>query len=235
MDPGEAEKGDPMGASLADSLLWVVQIEGGDAARRPAEIAAALRRHPWVLLVPVVGPEQDPSLLVQLGALGVTRVLRWPGTDPPAGWRRKMIDVLGAGVGDMVRRQLADADPIVAECLAWSASVAHKSPKPDELSARLQRSPSALARHLRRYGGLAPSETLAFGRVIQAMYRLALTGQSVESVASSVGFASASGLRRAMERTVGGVPSLYRHRDGVVSQMTRIEGMLCAPREGSVH
>ncbi|NNM33625.1 MAG: helix-turn-helix transcriptional regulator [Gemmatimonadetes bacterium] len=216
----------PLSAPLSQSLLWVVQMDRRARPVRPAEIGAALRRNPWTVIVPVVTTDQTPSAFVELGALGVTRVLRWPGSAPDVGWRRTLVDLLGAGVGDMVRRQVGGLDPTVAECLAWSAAVAHRAPDVRELSAELDLPPRTLSRHLKRFGGLTPSDTLTLGRAIQAMYRLALTRRSVESVASSVGFASASGLRRALRRTVGGAPSDYRTLAAVVGAMEGLTGRL---------
>lgn len=224
----EDESGSPLprSAPLAHSLLWVVQMDGRRHRTLPAGIGLALRRNPWTLVVPVVTPDLHPTTLVELGTLGITRVLRWPGSAPAPGFRRNLMDVFCAGVGDVVRRQLAGVDPTVVECLAWSASAAHREPEAEHLSTRLAVPPRSLARRLRQFGGLALAETLTLGRVIQAMYRLALTGRSVESIASSVGFASASGLRRALGRTVGGQPSDYRHRAAVVAGMEQVVARL---------
>ncbi|MDH3223193.1 MAG: helix-turn-helix domain-containing protein, partial [Gemmatimonadota bacterium] len=169
--------------------------------------------------VAVVDPEHDPTELVELGALGVRRVATWPSGEPPEAWRRNLVDVAYSAVGDVVRRTMNGADPTVAECLAWSTALAHKLPEPAHLAEMTGFSPRKLARHLRRHGGLTAAQTLTLGRVIQALYRLSMTNQSVERVALGVGFASGSGLRRALRRTLGRNPSVYRRRGAVVEAM----------------
>ncbi len=206
-------------ALLETACLWIVQLDRPGGRTRAAEIGRAMRRFPWLPVVAVVDPEHDPAELVELGGLGVRRVATWPSGEPAEAWRRNLVDVVCSAVGDVVRRTMNSADPTVAECLAWSTALAHKLPEAADLAEITGFSPRALARHLKRHGGLTPGQTLTLGRVIQALYRLAMTNQPVERVALGVGFASGSGLRRALGRTLGRTPSAYRRRGAVVEAM----------------
>lgn len=60
--------------------------------------------------------------------------------------------------------------------------------------------------------GLSPADYVERLRLDEARRRLPSAHQTVESVAASVGYASADAFRRAFERRFGIQPSLYRQR-----------------------
>jgi transcriptional regulator GlxA family with amidase domain len=85
----------------------------------------------------------------------------------------------------------------------------------EQLAARVNMSPRHFARKFMGEFGVAPGSYVEALRLETARERLAAAGQTIETVAASVGFRSSDVFRRAFERRYGVSPGLYRRHFGV--------------------
>jgi len=82
----------------------------------------------------------------------------------------------------------------------------------EKLAARTQLGPRQFSRRFKRTFGMTPADYVERLRLDDARRRLSNKNPSLESVALSVGYASADAFRRAFERNFGIAPSDYRRR-----------------------
>ncbi len=82
----------------------------------------------------------------------------------------------------------------------------------ETLAERTKLCPRHFSRRFKDVFGAPPARFVEDLRLGEARERLCLADQSIESVARSVGFASADAFRRAFERRFGINPSSFRHR-----------------------
>ena len=110
---------------------------------------------------------------------------------------------------ETLRAQSADAEGLrdlpsyIAEHLGDDLSV-------PSLARRAGMSPRTFARAFARELGETPARYVERTRVEAAQRWLAMSGQSLEEVATGTGFGSAETLRRAFQRQLGIGPSQYR-------------------------
>jgi transcriptional regulator GlxA family with amidase domain len=78
------------------------------------------------------------------------------------------------------------------------------------IARRAAMSPRTLSRRFREQTGTTPLQWLLRARVHRAQHLLETTGHSVESIASKVGFGSATALREHFQRVVSTTPRAYR-------------------------
>jgi transcriptional regulator GlxA family with amidase domain len=80
----------------------------------------------------------------------------------------------------------------------------------DALGQRMRLSPRQLSRRFKAAFGTSPGEYVEKLRLDEARHRLVGGTQSVESIATSVGYASGDAFRKAFERQFGVAPTTYR-------------------------
>ena len=97
-----------------------------------------------------------------------------------------------------------------AELVAWIQGHLRQRLSVDVLAERACLSPRHFSRRFKDMFGTTPAAFVEDLRLGRARDRLGSPGQSIEHVASSVGFASADSFRRAFERRFGILPGLYR-------------------------
>lgn len=197
-----------------ESDLLFLQLRTGVGRSSLHRLSELMKATPWLPIVPVVSRREDPQIVMAVGSLGITEVLTWPDDDEPEAGRRRILDHCFSALGDLVYRRLAGADPILRAALGWSTRFAHQDPALEDLARGVGLDRRRLARHLADGTGYTPRNVLNQGRILQAAFRLKATGQTVEGVALAVGFSSGSGLRRALSRSVGVLPSGLRERSG---------------------
>jgi len=96
------------------------------------------------------------------------------------------------------------------ELVAWIQGHMRQRLSVDVLAERACLSPRHFSRRFKDEFGTTPAAFVEDLRLGRARDRLALPGESIEHVASSVGFASADSFRRAFERRFGVRPGMYR-------------------------
>ena len=99
-----------------------------------------------------------------------------------------------------------------ADLAAWMVGHLHQDLSVEALAERACLCPRHFSRRFKDTFGTTPAAFVEDLRLGEARQRLATPGQSVESVARSVGFRSADSFRRAFERRFGITPGGYRSR-----------------------
>jgi transcriptional regulator GlxA family with amidase domain len=97
-----------------------------------------------------------------------------------------------------------------AEIPTWILSNLNQELSVETLAQRACMSPRNFSRLFKADFGKAPAEFVVGLRIAEARRRLEVPRNSIESIASSVGFRSADAFSRAFEREVGCRPSSYR-------------------------
>ena len=97
-----------------------------------------------------------------------------------------------------------------ADLAVWIQGHLRQDLSVETLAERACLSPRHFSRRFKDVFGTTPATFVEDLRLGQARERLTAPAQSIESVASSVGFASADAFRRAFERRFGIKPSTYR-------------------------
>ena len=99
-----------------------------------------------------------------------------------------------------------------AELAAWLPSHLNGDLSIEALAARTHLSRRHFSRLFKEVFGASPSEYVETLKLNEAIARLPMPGQTVDSIAASLGYQSADVFRRAFERRFGVPPSSYRQR-----------------------
>ena len=104
------------------------------------------------------------------------------------------------------------SSPRFADLAAWLPANLCGDLSIEALAARANLGRRHFARAFKSAFGVPPSDYVESLRLTEAQRRLPLPGQTIGSVAASVGYASADAFRHAFERRFGVSPSTYRER-----------------------
>lgn len=99
-----------------------------------------------------------------------------------------------------------------ADLAAWLVSNLKKDLSVEVMAARAGLGARHFSRRFKSTFGVAPADYVEALRLDESRKRLGAPNQTVDSVAASVGYASADAYRRAFERRFGVAPSLYRKK-----------------------
>ena len=97
-----------------------------------------------------------------------------------------------------------------ADLVAWIQGHLHEDLSAEALAKRACLSPRHFARRFKEIFGTTPAHYVDEIRLREARERLTMPGQTISSVADSVGYKSDDSFRRAFERRYGVQPSSYR-------------------------
>jgi transcriptional regulator GlxA family with amidase domain len=118
---------------------------------------------------------------------------------------------------DALQFQIQSCDRF-ADISTWILCNLNQDLSVEALAHRACMSPRNFTRLFKAAFGKAPAEFVANARITEGRRRLEAPRNSIESVATSVGFRSADAFSRAFEREVGCRPSEYRARVGITPQ-----------------
>lgn len=173
-------------------------------------------RHPAVALViasDFLGREMD---LYHLGRLSVDGVIRIEGA-PPAREIQAVVD--RALARSLARRVVlgvgSHLPPLAQNAIRWTIEHAETRPQVSELAADLGVSPTVLTRDMKALGGMPPRGFLLWGRLIRASHLLERSGETVESVAFRLGYATGGALGKALRRHLGHSPTSLLQTGGL--------------------
>lgn len=99
-----------------------------------------------------------------------------------------------------------------ADLAAWLVSNLKKDLSVETMAARAGLGVRHFSRRFKATFGVAPADYVEALRLDESRKRLGAPNQTVDSVAASVGYASADSYRRAFERRFGVAPSLYKKK-----------------------
>jgi len=99
-----------------------------------------------------------------------------------------------------------------ADLAAWLVSNLKKDISVEVMAERVGLGPRHFSRKFKSVFGTAPADYVEALRLDESRKRLGAPNQTIDSVAASVGYASADAYRRAFERRFGVAPSLYKKK-----------------------
>jgi len=218
--------------SAFDGCLVDAEHPDGDAAAR--EITRLRDRCPGLAIVACVDARAGQGYF-DLGEIGVHGVL-------PAGSQnarvRSIVDgALATARADRISLALRGRYAAPApDAIGWAVENAGADTSVEKLAAALGHTPRSLRQALEDAGFPAPTRVLLWGRLLLAGARLSRDGRTVEEVAFSLGYSTATSLARAMKRQTGLTPREISEHGG----MERVRDVLFsdrgkpAPRKGRV-
>lgn len=183
---------------------------------RLRELIRLRRREPPLAIVvyaDFVGREMD---LFELGHLNVDSVILAGTGDSSPLIRKSVTHALGSSVAQRVARSITGRlPPLGVDSLRWSIEYAHRAPGVTDLATGVHRHPRELAADLRDDHLPTPRRFLLWGRVFRAAYMLRNSDCTVEQAAYTLGYASGTGLARAVKRETGHPPTEVMRRGGI--------------------
>jgi D-alanyl-D-alanine carboxypeptidase/D-alanyl-D-alanine-endopeptidase (penicillin-binding protein 4) len=182
------------------------------ASARPS-IEDLRRRHPTTAIIACVEGGY-PLAYFDLGGLGVAGILP---ADSKASKIRAIVDqALATARADGIARALSSRFGAPGPAaVAWAVEHAGPDTSVEKLAAALGHSPRSLHKALDEVGLPAPTRVLLWGRLLLAGARLGSDGRTVEEVAFSLGYATATSLARAMKSQTGLTPSEVSEAGGL--------------------
>ena len=129
------------------------------------------------------------------------------------------------GQAQFIRHEEPGSTTSLAPVLDWMRENAHLRLSIDDLARRTATSPRTFARRFREQIGTTPLQWLITARVRRAQELLETTNLSLDRIAASAGFDSASALRDRFRQALGVSPTAYRRSLGLpVEQMPETMG-----------
>ncbi|MEM7414111.1 MAG: D-alanyl-D-alanine carboxypeptidase/D-alanyl-D-alanine-endopeptidase [Gemmatimonadota bacterium] len=163
----------------------------------------------------VVWTEEDTAeRYFDLGEAGVDGVLG--PRSRPSTIRSRVANAIAETRGRRIRAMLPESWPDkAAEALHWAVAHGDRRGSVQGLASAMGMSPSALQALLREEGLPTPNRLLLWGRLVLAAACLADPSKTSESVAYSVGYATAGAFSRAMKTQTGFSPGQLRIPDAM--------------------
>lgn len=179
-----------------------------------ARIISRIReRHPGLAIIAYVESTQSDGYF-DLGELGVDGVVS--SATPQHRLRTDVDYAFSMARGERIARALEGHFPSPGPAaIAWAVAHASHDTSVDKLATALGHTPRELRDALSEAGLPAPAKILLWGRLLLAGARLGSDGRTVEEVAFSVGYATATSLARAMKVHTGLTPGQVSERGGI--------------------
>jgi len=209
----------------------LVDAEHPDRDEATREIAGLRDRFPGLAIVACIEIRHSQGYF-DLGEIGVDGILP-SGSLQNARVRSIIDDALAtaraARIARALRPRYAAPGP---DAIGWAVEHAGGDTSVDKLAAALGHSPRSLRQALEEAGFPGPTRVLLWGRLLLAGARLSRDGRTVEEVAFSLGYSTATSLARAMKRQTGLTPREVSQHGG----MERVRDVLFSdpaePRPG---
>lgn len=183
----------------------VVDADHPDRAAASEQIAGLRVRHPGLAIIACVEAGYDLGYY-DLGGLGVSGILVYR-PQPAAKIRAEVDRALATARADRVARSLQDRYAAPGpDAIGWAVEHAGADTSVEKLAAALGHTPRSLRHALEGAGLPAPTRVLLWGRLLLAGARLGRDGRTVEDVAFSLGYSTATSLARAMKGQTGLTP-----------------------------
>lgn len=192
-----------LGDVTFDGCLVDAEHPSRDEAMR--RIASLRERWPGLALVACVEAGEDQGYF-DLGGAGADGVL--PSDSIQGGRARSIVDdALAMARAARISGELRDRYPDpAADAIGWAVENAGPDTSVEKLAAALGHTPRSLRQALEEAGFPGPTRVLLWGRLLLAAARLDRDGRTVEDVAFSLGYSTATSLSRAMKRQTGLTP-----------------------------
>jgi D-alanyl-D-alanine carboxypeptidase/D-alanyl-D-alanine-endopeptidase (penicillin-binding protein 4) len=183
----------------------IVDADHPDRPRALRQIALLRERDPDLAVIACVDAGHDLGCY-DLGGLGVAGILL-RGPQAPVRILAEVDRALARARADRIARTLEGRFRSPApDAIGWAVEHAGQHTSVEKLAAALGYTPRSLRHALEQAGFPAPTRVLLWGRLLLAGARLTRDGRTVEEVAFSLGYATATSLARAMKRQTGLTP-----------------------------
>jgi D-alanyl-D-alanine carboxypeptidase/D-alanyl-D-alanine-endopeptidase (penicillin-binding protein 4) len=191
----------------------LVDVDSPSRAEARANIEQLRERHPATAIIACVEAGY-PLAYYDLGGLGVAGILPVDRKLPAI---RGLVDQALAtaradGIARALEKRFGAPGP---EAVAWAVEHAGPDTSVEKLAAALGHTPRSLHKALDEVGLPAPTRVLLWGRLLLAGARLGRDGRTVEDVAFSLGYATATSLARAMKSQTGLTPKEVSEAGGM--------------------
>ncbi len=183
----------------------LVDADHPDRASALREIATIRDQRPGVAIIACVGEGYDLGYY-DLGELGLAGLIA-SRTLPATKLRAEVDRALATARADRITRSLEGRfAPPGPDAIRWAVEHAGSDTSVEKLAAGLGHTPRSLRQALEEAGLPGPTRILLWGRLLLAGARLGRDGRTVEDVAFSLGYSTATSLARAMKRQTGLTP-----------------------------
>jgi D-alanyl-D-alanine carboxypeptidase/D-alanyl-D-alanine-endopeptidase (penicillin-binding protein 4) len=192
----------------------LVDADHPDRAGAIREITTLRERYPALAIIACVDAGYDLGYY-DLGGLGVAGIIAC--RNQPRSEIRAAVDrALATSRADRIARSLEGRfAPPGPDAIGWAVEHAGADTSVDKLAAALGHTPRSLRQALEDAGLPAPTRVLLWGRLLLAGARLARDGRTVEDVAFSLGYSTATSLARAMKSQTGLTPGEVSEEGGM--------------------
>jgi D-alanyl-D-alanine carboxypeptidase/D-alanyl-D-alanine-endopeptidase (penicillin-binding protein 4) len=193
----------------------LVDVDAPTRREARANIEQLRERHPTTAIIACVEAGY-PLAYYDLGGLGVAGILPADRKSPAI---RALVDqALATARADGIARALEQRFGAPGpEAMAWAVEHAGPDTSVEKLAAALGHTPRSLHKALDEVGLPPPTRVLLWGRLLLAGARLGRDGRTVEDVAFSLGYATATSLARAMKSQTGLTPKEVSEAGGLDS------------------
>jgi serine-type D-Ala-D-Ala carboxypeptidase/endopeptidase (penicillin-binding protein 4) len=201
-----------LGRESFDGCL--VDADHPDRAGAIREIAALRERYPALAIIACVDGGYDLGLY-DLGGLGIAGIIACR-QQPRSRVRAEVDKALATARAERVARSLQGRfAPPGPDAIGWAVEHAGADTSVEKLAAALGHTPRSLRQALEDAGLPAPTRVLLWGRLLLAGARLGRDRRTVEEVAFSLGYSTATSLARAMKRQTGLTPGEVSEEGGM--------------------
>jgi D-alanyl-D-alanine carboxypeptidase/D-alanyl-D-alanine-endopeptidase (penicillin-binding protein 4) len=194
--------------------LCLVDADHPDRAGACRHIAELRDGYPGMAIVACVEKGDDIGYY-DLGGLGIAGVMACR-AQPAARIRAEIDRALATARADRIARSLegrfASPGP---DAVGWAVEHAGPDTSVEKLASALGHTPRSLRQALVDAGLPAPTRVLLWGRLLLAGARLGRDGRTVEDVAFSLGYSTATSLARAMKKQTGLTPGEVSEEGGM--------------------
>jgi D-alanyl-D-alanine carboxypeptidase/D-alanyl-D-alanine-endopeptidase (penicillin-binding protein 4) len=191
----------------------LVDVDTPTRVEARANIQQLRERHPSTAIIACVEAGY-PLAYYDLGGLGVAGIL--PADRKPPAIRALVDQALATARADGIARALEKRFGAPGpEAVAWAVEHAGPDTSVEKLAAALGHTPRSLHKALDEVGLPPPTRVLLWGRLLLAGARLGRDGRTVEDVAFSLGYATATSLARAMKSQTGLTPKEVSEAGGM--------------------
>ncbi|HUF74961.1 MAG TPA: D-alanyl-D-alanine carboxypeptidase/D-alanyl-D-alanine-endopeptidase, partial [Longimicrobiales bacterium] len=192
----------------------LVDADHPDRASAIREIEALRERYPSLAIIACVDAGYDLGYY-DLGGLGIAGIVACRSL-PTANVRADIDRALATARADRIARSLEGRyAPPGPDAIGWAVENAGTDTSVEKLAAALGHTPRSLRQALEDAGLPAPTRVLLWGRLLLAGARLSRDGRTVEDVAFSLGYSTATSLARAMKSQTGLTPGEISEEGGM--------------------
>lgn len=152
--------------------------------------------------------------LYQLGHAGVTSVLMAPNLGSRIEINQAVERAIATSVANAVVDRLVDrAPPLALDAIHWAVGHATQGKTTRDLAVGLSATPKALRNQLRKNNLPPARRTMLWGRLLYAAWALYKGDENIEELARRLGYATRSGLTKALSEAVGAPPTQLAEGD----------------------